>query len=161
MMRRTYLIILATLLLVAHPGAARACFGVNITTSVLQFPDYDPIGNTHADSELVVEVECFVLNILNAVPTLLTVSLDPAPGGGARTLTRVGGGYTLDYQVYRDPARQLVWGDGSGGAVSVLFEFLSGLLTSTRQVLGYGRIPGGQNVPAGEYRDTVTVVVDF
>ncbi len=161
MMRYAQRLAVVLLVLLAPAGAAHACFGVHVTASVLQFPDYDPIGTEHADSELEVEIECFVLNILNAVPTLLTVSLDPAPGGGTRTLTRVGGGYDLEYQVYRDAARQLVWGDGSGGAVSLLFEFLGGLLTSTRQVLGYGRIPGGQNVPAGEYRDTVTVVIDF
>lgn len=59
----------------------------------------------------------------------------------------------LNYDLYRDAARTLVWRDngttratGTGTGVAEVFTV-------------YGQLPGAQAVPLGAYADTVTVVV--
>jgi len=52
-------------------------------------------------------------------------------------------------------AAQLIWGDGTVGTA-----LLSGSGTAVTYTV-YGRIPGGQNLPAGSYGDSITVTLDF
>lgn len=86
----------------------------------------------------------------------LTIALD---GGGAgdvasRRLT-AGGGSTLDYQLYRNSTRTQVWGSGSEAQQIVL------LVPDSGTVPVYGRIPGGEDVTAGTYTDTVNITMAF
>ena len=61
----------------------------------------------------------------------------------------------LYYNLYTDALRSLIWGDGTAGTTLV-----SGSGTSVMYTV-YGRIPGGQNLPAGSYGDSITVTLDF
>jgi spore coat protein U-like protein len=67
------------------------------------------------------------------------------------------GGYILDYNLYTDPNRMVVWGDGISGVT------VSGSGTgSTVDHPVYGRIPGGQTgAYIGSYSDTITVTLSF
>jgi spore coat protein U-like protein len=60
----------------------------------------------------------------------------------------------LDYNLYSDAARLIVWGDG----VSASDVSASG--TSVDLPI-YGRIPARQNVKAGVYVDTITITVSY
>jgi spore coat protein U-like protein len=63
----------------------------------------------------------------------------------------------LGYAIYSDTARTSAWGCDDTNKVT----FTSvGALTPTA-VSTFGRVPGGQDVPAGNYADTVTVSVSF
>jgi spore coat protein U-like protein len=66
-------------------------------------------------------------------------------------------GARLRYQLFRDPGRREVWGDGAGNA------FLHVGLGSggTQRVRVFGRIPPRQPVPAGTYADTITLTVEW
>ena len=58
----------------------------------------------------------------------------------------------LDYNLYKDASRLMVWGDAGGGVSS------SG---TDVDLTVYGRIPGAQNVEAHVYADSVSVTVTF
>lgn len=90
-------------------------------------------------------------------PTAFAVSASPGYGNyGRRTL--VGPGETvLRYNLYVDPARQRVWGDGESGGTAVITGQSDGRKAVTYTI--YGRIPNGQSVRTGRYHDSVKVSV--
>jgi spore coat protein U-like protein len=65
----------------------------------------------------------------------------------------------LQYNLYRDASRTVIWGNLSGGT-SVYYDY--GLANNRdTTVTVYGRIPAGQDVSAGAYSDTVTIEIWF
>jgi len=71
--------------------------------------------------------------------------------------TMANGAYSLTYNLYTDPGRLLVWGDGTG-ATATAGRLATGVSIN---VPVYGRIHAGQNIGAGNYRDEVIVTVNF
>jgi spore coat protein U-like protein len=62
---------------------------------------------------------------------------------------------SIDYQLYRDPARTLVWGNTVGTTVG-------GTGSGAAQSLAvYGRVPAQGAKPPGTYQDTITATVTF
>ena len=61
----------------------------------------------------------------------------------------------LNYNLYRDAANLLTWGDGTGGTTFLTFTATAGNTVLTGFV--YGTIPAGQVVPNGTYLDTIQV----
>lgn len=96
------------------------------------------------------------LTYSNCPDGLLTISLD---GGGSGNISdrqmSSGGGDNLSYQLYRDSNRSTVWGSDIDGLQVNLLVPGSGSATV------YGRIPGGQEVGAGSYSDTVNITMTF
>lgn len=99
-------------------------------------------------------------NTLTATCTLAvpyTLGLDAGIGTGAtaaaRKMTRVGGTEMLDYSLYQTVDRLLVLSD-----VLTLSGMGTGLAINHTV---FGTIPASQNVPAGNYADTVTATISF
>ena len=69
--------------------------------------------------------------------------------------------HRLNYNLYADLTRLLVWGDGSAGTVKVSNTYLITLLGVTANHSVYGRIASRQNVAVGAYTDTITATVDY
>jgi spore coat protein U-like protein len=67
----------------------------------------------------------------------------------------------MRYNLYTDAARTTVWGDGSGATATVTDSYLAGAGPERRSYSVYGLIPGGQNLNAGSYGDTVVVTVIY
>ena len=65
----------------------------------------------------------------------------------------------LAYNLYRDAARTTVWGDFTGGTWA--FIDIDPPKKQDLTVTVYGRIPPGQDIGAGSYTDSVTVVMNF
>lgn len=65
------------------------------------------------------------------------------------------GSQELDYNLFTDPQRLTVWGDGTSGTTTVSATGTGGSYTV------YGMIPALQNVSAGSYSDTITVTVTY
>lgn len=87
-----------------------------------------------------------------------TVLLSAGDAGSYSPRKLSGGAHTLSYNLYTDPLRTIVWGDGSGGTTSITGAFaLPGAIDHTV----YGRLPAQQNVGAGVYSDTITATIDF
>lgn len=75
--------------------------------------------------------------------------------GNVRRMRLDAGGTYVDYELYRNAARSQRWGSNAG-------ETLLGTGTGTTQTLTvHGRVPAGQAIPAGAYRDVVTVTVTY
>lgn len=99
-------------------------------------------------------------NILTATCTLgvpYTLLLDKGIGSGATAdvhkMTRVGGTEVLNYSLYQTVDRLLVLSD-----VLTLSGMGTGLAIDHPV---FGTIPASQNVPAGNYADTVTATITF
>lgn len=102
-------------------------------------------------------------NILTATCTLAvpySVGLNAGIGAGAsvasRKMTRIGGTETLDYSLYQTVDRLVVLGNTL--AVDVITGLGTGLPIDHAV---FGKITASQNVPAGNYADTVTATITF
>ena len=62
----------------------------------------------------------------------------------------------LGYNLYTSAARNVVWGDGTGGSSTM---GINKNRTTTLSV--FGQIPAGQDVAVGTYADNITTVVNF
>ena len=125
----------------------------SVSTTSLVFGSYNVFSPAPVDSTGTISYECNG----GAKTVLITMTR----GQSVTFLPRQLGKATesLTYNLFLDAARTTVWGDFSAG-------------TSARSdveppnnhevaVTIYGRIPAGQDISAGSYSDTVTVVVNF
>jgi spore coat protein U-like protein len=69
------------------------------------------------------------------------------------------GAERLAYNLFRDAARTAIWGDFTGGTSA--YVNVSPAKKEDIAVTVYGRIPPGQDISAGSYTDSVTVVMNF
>ena len=137
----------------AYGAADAAC---TISATGVAFGNYDPQSGTNLDGVGTIDVGCHPSD--NAP----TVSLSAGSSGTFSSRTMLSGGDSLDYNLYTTSARNIVWGDGFGGSVTVTLtggSVSGGTRRYTRSV--FGRIPGSQNVPAGSYGDTITLTATF
>lgn len=130
--------------------AAAAC---TITVSPIVFGRYDVFDASPLDSVGEISYQCD-----QAVPRLRISFARPA-GGSARSRALRNGEHRLVYQLYVDPAKTRIWGDGSEATETLFVDTPSTRKTVTRPI--YARIPPRQNVAAGTYVDQITVRVEF
>jgi spore coat protein U-like protein len=135
--------------------AVSATVSVNctISTAPLAFDPYDPV-DTNAAASLNGTGTVTVACTKNVAPTI-ALGLGDNASGATRRMTD--GTNFLTYQMYKDAARTQVWGDAAG-------ELLSpGAAPSKapRNFTVYGAVAGNQDVPAGDYDDTVVATVNF
>jgi len=90
-----------------------------------------------------------------------TIQLDAGSSGSYLSRQMFSVGNTLNYNLYSDVTRLIVWGDGTGGTATVSGIINVILFPVTNNHAVYGRIPTLQNVPAGSYVDTITVTVNY
>jgi spore coat protein U-like protein len=135
---------LAIGLLAAVPAGAAGCT-MGIISVV--FGTYNTLSASSLDGAGSVSVTCDATSSFQ-------VALSKGQGSfAARQLQS--GANVLYYNLYTDALRSLIWGDGTVGTTLV-----SGSGTAATYTV-YGRIPGGQNLPAGSYGDSITVTLDF
>jgi len=85
----------------------------------------------------------------------ISIALDGGSANSVNNRRMASGDSQLAYQLYRNSSRSNVWGTGEQALAQVL------LVPDSGSIPVYGRIPGGQNVPGGNYTDTVTVTLTF
>lgn len=120
-----------------------------ITASGLIFGQYNPLGGETVDGRGDIEQVC-------SESTSYTIELSQGQGTySPREMNSAGD--LLEYNLYTDVSRLIVWGDGTGGT-----QTASGTADTTgNEHSVYGRIPGGQNVSAGHYSDTIVITVTY
>ena len=140
---------LAALMLIAPTAAGAAVCGVSATP--VAFGTYPPFSGTPTDSTGTVTVTCL---------GSATISIALSTGGSGSYATRYmnNGAVHLLYQLYSNAGRTTVWGNGTGGTVTVS-DTLTGF--ASRNYTVYGRIPALQGVNPGAYADTITVTVSY
>lgn len=145
----THRVLLSTLLLLLANAAESAC---SVDPTPVAFGDYSPFSVAPTDTAGTLRVTCSTATVG------YTVLLSAGSAGSYSPRRLSGGGHTLSYNLYIDPLRTTVWGDGSGGTANVTGAFaLPGGIDHTV----YGRLPAQQNVGAGAYTDTITVTINF
>ena len=138
------------LLLALSP--AQAQMNCTVFTRALNFGTYNAGTPPPLDVTGRVDVRC-----LGTPFTPYTILIGPGSSGDAANRALFNATDQLLYNLFTDPARTIIWGDGTGGTGSV-----SGLPPPRRQRFPiYGRVYGSQNVPAGAYGDTVDITVLF
>lgn len=137
---------LAALALVVAAPARATC---TVTATPVAFGAYLPFSAAPTDSTGTVSLHC-------GPPADVVIALSTGGSGSYASRLMASGGSHLNYQLYSNAARTTVWGDGTGGTVTVS-ESVTGSETSTV----YGRIPALQGVAPGFYVDTITVTVTF
>ncbi len=125
-----------------------------ISTAPVAFGNYDPVvanASTSLDSTGTVTVAC-----TKGATATVGLSLGSNPSGSTRRL-KDGGTNVLTYELYQDSGRSTVWGDAGAALLS------PGAAPSKapRSFTVYARVPSGQDVPAGNYTDTVVATVNF
>lgn len=67
----------------------------------------------------------------------------------------------LNYNLYTTNAFTSIWGDATGGTVTVSDSYTSVGFSTTRNYTVFGRIPASQFVNTGTYTDSVLVTVTY
>ncbi len=142
--------------LLAAPCALAPAAACTISSAGVAFGAYNPQATGHDNSTGTVSVAC--------APSVMApiVALSTGVSGTYANRTLIGGAFTLNYNLYSNSGRTTVWGDGTGGSVTVTLSggSVSGGVRNFSRTI-YGRIPRLQNVGAGSYSDTITLTVTF
>ena len=137
---------LIALVFVLVAQEARAC-SFNVTE--VNFGSYDVFSNVALHSAGNIDMNCPI-----GVGYHITLT---AGSGTFSKRVMSSGAHSLNYNLFTAANRVLVWGDATNGSATV-----SGSGTGVRvNHVVYGQIPPQQNVPAGSYSDTITVVITF
>jgi spore coat protein U-like protein len=125
-----------------------------VNVSPLDFGGYDTFSGAPRDATGKITVTCDA-----GLP--FTVKLDqgvtPERSFNPRELGAAGRRDTLQFNLYRDSARQEIWGDGTGNTFVVTGTGTGNPITLT----AYGRIQPRQNVPVEHYSDQIYVIVEY
>ncbi len=142
----------AALAALAAATPARAC---TVSVTSVAFGTYDTISPADDDSAGTLSLVCH--------PSVNSPKVEIGGGSSGSPLARTlrNGAVTLDYNLYSDAARTIVWGDDSTGSSVTLSGGASagGQRRFNRPI--YGRIPALQPVGAGLYSDMLIVTVTF
>jgi spore coat protein U-like protein len=150
----------------AHAQIGDPISSCTILVDPVEFGDYSTISRTPTTSSGRVELRCGG----NVITTEARVTLSAGTSGRFQERTMLHGADRLIYNLYTDPGRQMVAGDGTQGtsilipspAEQSLKRFRGGLLAVSNAVFRiYGKIEPSQSVAAGEYTDTIQVIVEF
>lgn len=160
-------LIISLCLVLIWPLAGHAAVSCNVTATGVAFGVYNPLAGANVDASGNVNVSCTRTGLLDLTPGIsYSVQLNAGNSGGYSSRELGSGAATLNYNLYRNAARTLIWGDGTGGSSAqggnVSFPLLNlSSVTRDNDHTIYGRIFGGQNVAAGSYTDTINVTVIF
>jgi len=137
-------VLAVVLCVVAFPAAA-----CSVASTSLAFGSIDPLQPVPTDSTATVSVHC-------PEPTEYSIAITTGSGSyGGRFMSS--GSDQLEYQLFVDASRLSVWGDGTGGSVTV--EGSADANGSNHTV--YGRVPHQQFARPGVYSDVLLVTVTF
>jgi spore coat protein U-like protein len=128
------------------------------SSGAASFGAYDPVNTNVSPSNPVVLTTSFQLQCTNgAKPTILLgqgyyASPNSSDSSPIRNMSD-GKGDLLNYQLYTSADRTTIWDNATG-----VTQTATGLVQT---LYVYGSVPGGQNVPAGNYSDTVVITVSY
>lgn len=145
---------------VAFPALAAKCDRpsrpVQVTATTMSFGTYNAASPSSTTANATITVACVdPANDLN--PFSIALSDGNSSTYSPRTMTS--GANTLNYNVYTSAAFTSIWGDGTGGTITVNYNGAGN--PNSLSYTAYGRVPAGQYVTPGSYTDTITVTVTY
>jgi len=144
----------------AAPAQAAGSASCMLSTTPLVFGQYVPSRNAPSDFTATLNLTCAASGATSATVEG-TIGLIGAGGPGGRHLAD--GSHRLRYQLFIDPARTILWGDGSGNTRTKSISVVVGPTTPFRGAfIIYGRILARQShTVVGNYTDQITAVVNY
>jgi len=121
-----------------------------ITTTPVAFGAYDVLLTTPLDATGSVTITC-------TKGAATTIGLDPGLNFLLNRRMNLGTTDFLSYELYSESGRTTVWGNAAGSWLSPV----AAPSKTARVFTVYGRIAAAQDVPAGDYADTVTATVNY
>lgn len=146
-------LVLAVLMWPFGLAFGQAC-GVNNIQN-LNFGAYAPTAAAPTDSTSGFNVVCIFGR------PALSISLSAGTTGSFTPRFLTQGAQTLSYNLFREPARVSVWGNGTGGTQIVTSPGGGFSFFNNRPFVVYGRVPSGQWVASGVYGDTIVITIAF
>ncbi len=135
-------------------GTAEAQFRCRVTVNPFAFGTYAPGNPAPHDVTGNIDVRCM------GQPGFFTATLSTGSSGGFAQRQMLSGATPMAYNLFINPARTLVWGDGTGGSLIVSrSKPRPGRQDFPLPV--YGRIPATQSVSPGLYTDDIVVTIVF
>lgn len=135
----------------AMPVSLSVSEGCSIAATPMEFAMASASGAS-ARSQATVALAC-------SPHTTYEIAIDRGdnPRGGKRRMANSKTGSTIAYEVYRDAARTLRWGDNFGS------DTVGGRVEGGGPVvhIAYGEVAPGERIAAGAYADTLVVTVSF
>lgn len=144
-------LILGITLLVSYSLAIANC---TFTVSNLAFGNYDVLNAAVNNSQTNLSLTC-------TANTAYSISLSAGTANSYQPRHMSNGSYFLNYNLYVDPARTQIWGNGASGT-----QIVSGTCIANqcrpRTIPIYGQIPPRQDVVASNnYQDSILVTLNF
>lgn len=154
--KRTLTILPVLLWLALVPGIAAAVDSCKVRARAVAFGEYVASDPQPLDTVGTIRVQCRS----NQTPGgAYRVEIDGGNSGNPASRLMLSGSNRLAYNLYVDPARLRIWGDGTSGT-----EAVARLVTQHPQrdfLPIYGRVPVRQNAPPGSYSDALVVTLSF
>lgn len=140
--------------LCSFTDTAEAQFRCRVAVNPFAFGTYAPGNPTPHDVTGNIDVRCM------GQPGFFTATLSTGSSGSFAQRQMLSGATPMAYNLYIDPARTLVWGDGTGGSLT-LFRRKTRFGRQNFTLPVYGRIPPTQSVSPGLYSDDIVVTIVF
>ena len=142
------------------PPLAQGLTLCSASSTGVTFGNYNLGNPAPADVMGNVQVSCSLIAASSA-PVAYDILL--GSGGSSSYAARQAGigPSRLQYNLYTSATHSAIWGDGTGGSAKVSDAYQLGQTTVVRNYAIYARAPAGQNIPAGLYTDTISVIVNY
>lgn len=140
----------------AHATCAGLGCSCSVGTTAVAFGTYVPTAQKTANGNVAVTCSALVIFTVSYVISM-------AKGNSATYTPRFMNmaGVHLNYNLYTTAGFTSIWGDTTGGTVTVSDSYTSIGLSTTRNYTVFGRIPISQFVNTGTYTDAVLVTVTY
>jgi spore coat protein U-like protein len=148
-----------------HALVEASCVGTNCNCSIsvgtFNIGTYAPLSGSSSNGSSNITIQCTV-TLVPLISAAYQISLTTGSSGSYTTRKMTNGSYLLNYNIYTDPARTTIWGNGTAGTSTIDDSYLNLLVLSvTRNYAMNGFIPASQNVGPGVYNDSITATVTF
>lgn len=155
------LIIIGLFFLVGFKGAIGFSQSrCTVSGASINFGDYNIFSPFPVDTTGILTLNC-----VDVVRAELRLSVSTSSGTfNPRKMRQSRGNDFLNYNIFIDAGRTIVFGDGTGGTSTIGIHKPPGPPKHepwSRSIILYGRIPPGQDVSIGSYSDTLTITVEW
>ncbi len=127
----------------------------NIVPTNINFGSYSAFSTSPVTATSSFQIQC-------TPPAVGTVTLSRGSSAtyNPRTMIRTTApALTMNYNLYRDAANTIIWGDGTSGTQYLTFVPVPGNITLAGTI--YGTIPAGLDVGPGTYTDTIQATLNW
>jgi spore coat protein U-like protein len=132
-------------------------FNCGVTTTPVNFINYDVFSLTPAYSTGIVAVSC---SSPDRHPLPVNISINSGGSGtfNPRQMRAATGTDRLNYYLFTNASRTVIWGDGTSGT-STVTNMVTRNVPWNATI--FGMLPPRQNLSAGSYSDTLLVTVSW